>query len=100
MHSLALALATAVVAVPAAAAAEQPPSIAVHYTDLDLTSAAGQKQLDRRLERAAREVCRMNETVVGSHLRPSHSVECYREARRNIDREFAELVSRKAAAGG
>ena len=100
MHSFALALAVAVVAVPAAAAEEQAPTIGVHYNDLDLTTAAGQKQLDLRLERAAREVCGMNETAVGSHLRSNHSVACYREARRNLDREFAELVSRKTAAGG
>jgi len=100
MHSFALALAAVVVAVPAAAAEEQPPRIAVHYNDLDLTSEAGQKRLDVRLERAAREVCGMNETAIGSHLRPAHSAECYREARRNLDREFAELVSRKSAVGG
>jgi UrcA family protein len=99
MHSFALALATVALAVPAAAAEDQPPTVGVRYSDLDLTSEAGQKQLDIRLERAAREVCGMNETMVGSHLRSTNSRECYREARRHLDQELAQLVSRKSAGG-
>jgi len=99
MQSLALALAATVLAVPAAATEDEAPSVAVHYSDLDLTSAAGQRQLDLRLERAAREVCGVDEKVVGSHLRSRHSRDCYREARRHLDQEFAQLVSRKSAGG-
>ena len=99
MQSLVLALTAAVLAVPAVAAEDQPPTVGVHYSDLDLTSEAGQKQLDLRLERAARNVCGMNETRVGSRLRANHSRECYREARRHLDQEFAQLVSRKSAGG-
>jgi UrcA family protein len=100
LHSFALALATIGLAVPAAAAEDKAPTVAVRYADLDLTSEAGQRQLDMRLERAAREVCGMDETMVGSHLRSTESRTCYREARRDLDREFAELVNRKSAAGG
>ena len=101
MQSLALALTAAVLAAPVLAA-DEAPSVGVRYGDLDLTTAAGQRQLDRRLERAAREVCGLNERAVGSHHRPQHSRECYREARRHLDQQYAELVSRKsaAAAGG
>ncbi len=41
----------------AAAAEEGPPTKAVVYTGLDLASAAGRHELDRRLQQAAREVC-------------------------------------------
>jgi len=99
MQSLALAVVAAALAVPAAAA-EEAPRVGVHYGDLDLTSAEGQQKLDQRLERAAREVCGMNQTAVGSHLRSSHSRECYREARRHLDQQYAEAVNRKSAAGG
>ena len=99
MQSFALALAAAILAVPAAAA-DETPSVGVHYGDLDLTSEAGQRQLDIRLERAAREVCGVNEKAVGSHLRTQHSRECYREARRDLDRQYAEVVNRKSAAAG
>ena len=98
MQSLALALAAAVVAMPATAA-DEPPKIGVRYGDLDLTSEAGQRQLDQRLERAAREVCGMNEKVTGSHLRSQNARDCYREARRNLDQQYAQLITRKSAGG-
>ena len=99
MQSLALALGAAVLAAPVAAK-DEAPTVGVHYGDLDLSSPDGQRQLDLRLERAAREVCGMDEKMTGSHLRADHSRVCYREARRNLDREFAELVSRKSGAAG
>ena len=99
LQSLALALAAAALAVPAAAAEDEAPTVGVRYSDLDLTSEAGQNELDNRLERAAREVCGMNEKHVGSRIIPQHSRECYREARRELDVQFAQLVSRKSAGG-
>src|SRR5687768_10025845 len=76
IRSIALALAAAATfAVPAAArAAEAAVSTAgVNYKDLDLTSEAGQKELDRRVDRAARQVCGMDEAVVGSRVVPRES---------------------------
>ncbi len=99
MQSLALALAASVLAVPAAAADEQR-STRVHYGDLDLSTEAGQRQLDIRLERAARGVCRVNEPVTGSHLRSPNARKCYEEARRDLDRQYAQLVTRRTTAGG
>jgi UrcA family protein len=99
MQSLALALAAAVLAAPVAAK-DETPAVAVRYSDLDLTNEAGQRQLDMRLERAARDVCGMNETAVGSRLPAQRSRECYREARRDLDRQYAQLLSRKSVAGG
>jgi len=99
MQSLALALAAAVLAVPAAAA-DETQSVGIHYGDLDLTSAEGQQQLDIRLERAARKVCRINETTTGTYLRSAQSRECYRAARRDLERQYAEVVNRKSGAAG
>jgi len=42
----------------------------------------------------------VDEKVVGSYMRPRHSRECYLEARRQLNQEFAQLVSRKKMAGG
>ena len=55
----ALITAAAIKAAPALAEpASSPVAVTVvHTSDLDLTTAAGQRQLDRRLARAAREVC-------------------------------------------
>lgn len=99
MQSLGLAVAIAVLAAPVAAK-DEAPTVGVRYGDLDLTSEAGQRQLDLRLERAAREVCGLDEKVTGSHLRSHHSRECYREARRNLDQQYAQLVSRRSTTGG
>ena len=100
MRMQSLSLAVAIVLAAPVAANDEVQTIGVRYGDLDLTSAAGQRQLDLRLERAAREVCGLNDHVTGSHLRTQNSRECYREARRNLDRQYAQLVSRKAASGG
>jgi UrcA family protein len=99
MQSLALALAAAVLAAPAMAA-DEAPSVGVRYGDLDLTSESGQRQLDLRLERAAREVCGLDVKATGTHLQAQHSRTCYREARRHLDQQYAEVVSRKSANRG
>jgi UrcA family protein len=99
MQSLALALTAAALAVPAVAG-DEASSVRVRYDDLDLTSAAGQRQLDRRLERAARKVCGVDVKTLGTYIRAPHSQECYREARRNLAQQYAEVVSRKSTAGG
>jgi UrcA family protein len=54
----AVALAAAVIAsVPAIAAEEVPSQVRVYYGDLDLSRQAGIQTLDRRLQRAVKEVC-------------------------------------------
>ncbi|MEE4206850.1 MAG: UrcA family protein [Erythrobacter sp.] len=56
--TIALAAALAgVAALPAAARAEEPATVTVRIADLDLTSEAGRKTLDRRIALAARKVC-------------------------------------------
>lgn len=99
MQSLAVALVAAALAMPAAAA-EEHRTARVHYGDLDLATEAGQRQLDIRLERAARGVCRVNEPVTGSHLYSPNARKCYQEARRDLDRQYAQLVTRRTTAGG
>ena len=99
MQSLALALTAAALAVPAAAA-DEAQSVAVRYGDLDLGTADGQRQLDIRLERAAREVCGVDHKATGTHLQSNHSRVCYREARRQLDQQYAAAVNRKSAARG
>lgn len=51
------ALGLAVAATPAIAQNNSGAAIAVPYADLNLTTESGRKALDRRLARAAREVC-------------------------------------------
>lgn len=97
--TFALALAGAAIAVPAMAAEPQGNQAAVRYNDLDLTSADGRKELDRRLDRAAREVCGTEKRTVGSRIAPREARECYREARGQMARHFAAIVERGARGG-
>jgi UrcA family protein len=55
--SLLLSAALALTAVPFAAASAQTRSIKVHSYDLDLTTSAGQAELQRRIDRAVGNVC-------------------------------------------
>jgi UrcA family protein len=93
--SLALA-ATAAFAVPAAAAT-QTTTRGVQYKDLDLSTDAGQKVLEDRLDNAAREVCGMNEKYVGSRVVPRESRDCYRDAREQLGAQISKLVKKSAA---
>jgi UrcA family protein len=95
MISLVLA-ATAAVAVPAAAEV-QTTTRGVQYKDLDLSTEAGQKELENRLDNAAREVCGMNDKYVGSRVVPRESRDCYKDARQQLGAQLSKLVKKDAA---
>lgn len=78
---------------PAALAQEaQPRTVGVTHSDLDLTTAEGVAELDRRIDRAAKEVCGFDEVAVGTRLRSRETTACYRDAKRQLDRQFAQIV--------
>lgn len=100
IRSIALALAAAAtLAVPAVASAatKETTTTGVHYKDLDLASAGGQKELERRIDKAARSVCGMDENVVGSRISARDSRECYRTARQQLGEQVSRLVKDSAA---
>ncbi|RPF71415.1 UrcA family protein [Aurantiacibacter spongiae] len=100
--SIVLALAAAGLTLSAGAQAapeEQQRSTAVRYTDLDLATADGVEELDRRMDRAARYVCRYNETDVGTRIRSRETRDCVDRARAQLDRRFAQ-IKREARLGG
>lgn len=69
---LTIVIATAFV-VAAPASAEQ---IAVPYSDLNLASEKGRNLLERRIDRAAREVCGVDEAITGTRSRPQDRLDC------------------------
>ena len=95
---LALALAAAAVSltafgpVQAAEQQQQHKSVAVMYRDLDLTTAAGQKTLEHRLDLAARNVCGMDVQVTGTRVPDRNSAACYKETRAQLAQQFANIV--------
>lgn len=99
IQSTILALAAVALAVPAAASEAGAVSVGVRYNDLNLATKAGQDELDRRLDRAARSVCGMDRITVGTRLASAESRRCYREARTSLDKRFAALVENRASGG-
>jgi UrcA family protein len=99
IKSIALALAAASVALPAAAADAPRVSVRVEYSDLDLATPAGQEELERRLDRAARTICGVDNVKTGTRLPSSWARRCMREARIDLDRQFAALIERHSSGG-
>jgi UrcA family protein len=99
MIPTALVLSAAIMAMPAVAAEAEPNSVRVEYKDLDLTTRTGQDELQRRLDRAARSVCGMNELKTGTRLHSADQNRCYRDARSSLDRHFAALIDKHAQGG-
>jgi UrcA family protein len=83
------------VAQPAIAA----PSVAIDYRDLDLATPQGQKELDRRLTHAARQVCRSTQIQTGSNVRSWVDPDCVKEV---VARSRAQVLAQldKHNAGG
>lgn len=98
IRSTLLALAAAVVAVPAAADAPKE-TIRVEYKDLDLASAAGREELELRLDRAVRTICGVDDARTGTRLPSTRSSRCLRDARIDLDKQFAGLIETRSKGG-
>jgi UrcA family protein len=98
--SLAL-IAAALAVTPVGAQAQQQERrvVTVTHDDLDLTTEAGRDELERRIDRAARDVCGMEERVTGSRLPPSSVKRCYKQAKRQIGERFAQIMETGARGG-
>jgi UrcA family protein len=81
-------------AVPALAGV---PTERVPYGDLRLSTAAGQAELQKRLNRAAWKVCLFDEN--GSLRGSEETAQCYRQARKNVAVQFARIVSEERLGG-
>lgn len=71
----------------------------VTYQDLDLSTEEGRTELARRIDNAAKTVCGVNEREVGSNIMSRESRACYRNAKRELERHFAQVVEERSRAG-
>ena len=95
-NTIAIALAAVTLATaPVHAADNNQRSVSVRHADLDLASEAGQRELDNRINDAARKVCGMDERPTGSNIASRGSRECYETTRTQIARQVATLVERE-----
>lgn len=74
--------------------------VLVHYDDLNLSSPKGQKILERRLERAAQEVCEINSVQTGTRIRSADSIECLKQARAASSTRMAAIIDARVGKGG
>lgn len=94
--------AIALAALSGALLAAQPLAAAtaeVQYEDLDLTTAEGRKELDRRVDKAAEEVCGAGEVTVGSRVRSRETRDCIKQAKRQIEQSLAKITGDDKAGG-
>lgn len=74
-------------------------TVAVSHSDLDLSTEEGMAELDRRIDRAAEQACGFGDQTLGTRARTREARDCYRQAKRQLDRQFADIVS-EAQLGG
>jgi UrcA family protein len=83
----------------AVSAASTGQSVMVRFADLDLSTATGQQKLERRIERAARQVCGLDEERTGSRVPSTDASACYRQALRSVRSSVANAVAGNRPAG-
>ena len=96
---LAFATTAALMAGTPALAQQSGQDLVVSYADLDLSTKAGQRTLDKRIDAAAKKFCGVGEQTTGTRLRSPMATKCYREAKRLATQEFAAIVA-DAGRGG
>lgn len=90
MKTLTLTLSAALAAGLLAGSAHAERTVAVPYGDLNLATPDGQAELQDRLDKAARKVCRID--GLDQILYRDEERACYRAARQKVDVRFAEVV--------
>ncbi|KLE34303.1 UrcA family protein [Aurantiacibacter luteus] len=99
---LAALLCSGVILSPAASAQTAAPvetRIIVHHHDLDLETVRGQTQLDRRLIRAARRVCRAGDVMTVSRLPSREARECFEQVMARYQPRVAAIVADRQRGG-
>ena len=93
-YLIALSAAAFVAATPLAAK-----DLTVKYSDLNLRSEQGQKELARRIDTAARDYCGMDTGLSGTRIRAKSTNQCYHDAR-DAARESMDQLVAQAQLGG
>ncbi|MEP2735296.1 MAG: UrcA family protein [Erythrobacter sp.] len=99
----AVALGAALIAAPAFAGTPAPQSgaqsAAIYYADLNLDTAAGQEQLERRIDAAARKVCNVGKHRTGTRIPSAGSKACFAKARQSARSQMASVISETRRGG-
>ena len=74
-------------------------NVGIQYTDLDLSTKAGQDQLERRIDGAAREACGMDKVVTGRFTPSTAQRRCYRDTKASVGEQVAQMIARETPRG-
>lgn len=80
-------------ALTAPAFAAEATKVKVEYKDLDLTTAQGQRTLERRLDKAARYACGYDSRLPGTRIASQDARNCYKQARTSSGEAMATAIS-------
>ena len=92
-------LGLALAATPAAAGKYEAQSMNVEYADLNLSTVEGQERLERRIDAAARSVCRLGEHRTGTHIPSQERKECFAKARASAKAQMASIMAKQRRGG-
>ena len=98
-HLIALGAAATLATGAPVLAAEKNPDMVVSYQDLDLSTARGQKTLERRIDAAAKKYCRVDTQRSGTRIASPQAGKCYREVKRQATRQFAQITGNRNLGG-
>jgi len=95
----AAALGLALIATPTMANDIPAKSTSVEFRDLNLSTPEGQETLDRRINAAARQVCKISHVTTGTRVKSRGQSACLKHARKSATKQVATMIS-KAQRGG
>ena len=84
---------------PALAGPAELPTQHVSIAGLDLATPEGQRMLDQRINRAAREVCQVDNIPTGTLIRSQAAQECLTKARASAQQQVAAIVEDQRRGG-
>ena len=96
--TLLLSAALAALATPAIAGPAQPSSVDVEFADLDLGTHEGQELLERRIDKAARQICQLDRMQTGSRINSAER-RCYNRARARVRVQVAQIIEDQQRGG-
>ena len=92
-------LAAAALAAMTVSAASTAHAETLKYNDLELSTKAGQKELDRRIARAARSYCQAQLKPTGTRIQSRGTVECVRGVKQELSEKVAAAVGETRMGG-
>ena len=84
---------------PAHAGPEEAPRPEGSTAGLDLSTAEGQRLLDQRIDRAARQVCEIDRYPIGTRIRSFEARECVAKARASAQQQMATIIQDQQRGG-